>query len=292
MARITTLTIRIASICKPTNIRLSIAASIFVAAGILLIFVINLLWTQRIVRSLHPTFGWHRAFSYFLLTLYILIVLTLAIVITATVQSFYTLNTNTRRIDRDLQLYASTLLALISFLPLPILTIALLAPHQKAPHADPFGAGRFRTKIAVLLTGTTLVCFGACYRCGTSWMAPVPRSQPLPPYFSKEAFYMADFGVEVLTIYLYAVMRVDRRFHVPDGAKGAGSYGVGRDGVKGAEEYGMVGGDGELRGRNDSVSVAGSGEAVLSGYVEADGTERGVRRDVGEDRKEKEGEAV
>ncbi|KAF2658755.1 hypothetical protein K491DRAFT_245173 [Lophiostoma macrostomum CBS 122681] len=224
MARITTLTLRIATICRPTNVRLAIAASIFVALGVLLIFVINLLWTQRIVRSLHPTIGWHRAFSLFLLSLYALIVFTLIIVIIATIQSFYTLNTNTRRIDRDLQLYASTLLALISFLPLPILAIALLAPHQKSPHADSFGAGRFRTKIIILTTGTFLVCLGACYRCGTSWLAPVPRTHPLPGYFSKAAFYMMDFGVEIFTIYLYALMRVDRRFHVPDGARGAGSY--------------------------------------------------------------------
>jgi hypothetical protein len=35
---------------------------------------------------------------------------------------------------------------------------------------------------------------------------------------------MFNFGVEILTVYLYAIMRVDRRFHIPDGARGPGSY--------------------------------------------------------------------
>ena len=33
--------------------------------------------------------------------------------------------------------------------------------------------------------------------------------------------------VEILTVYLYAIMRVDLRFHVPNGAKGPGSYAAG-----------------------------------------------------------------
>jgi hypothetical protein len=35
---------------------------------------------------------------------------------------------------------------------------------------------------------------------------------------------MFNFGVEILTVYLYAIMRVDLRFHIPNGARGPGSY--------------------------------------------------------------------
>lgn len=222
MARIVTSILRIASTCLPTDISLAIAAQIFVAAGVLIVFIINLLWTQRIVRSLHPNIGWHRAGSIILNILFVLIGLTLAIVITATVQTFYTLRPRTRTIDRDLQLYSATFLTIISFLPIPITLIALAIP-RKAPH-DRFGVGRLRTKIIVLLLGSTLLCLGASYRCGTSWLQPVPRSQPLPGYYHKAAFYIMNFGVELLTVYLYAIMRVDLRFHVPNGAKGPGSY--------------------------------------------------------------------
>ncbi|KAK3060612.1 hypothetical protein LTS18_008151 [Coniosporium uncinatum] len=52
-------------------------------------------------------------------------------------------------------------------------------------------------------------------------------TQPLPAYLSKGPFYVFNFTVEVLTVYLYAYVRVDRRFHIPNGAKGPGSYTLG-----------------------------------------------------------------
>ena len=222
MSRIVTCSLKLASTIHTYNIRLAIAAQIFTAAGVLLIYVINLLWTQRLVRSLHPRFGWSTPASTALKLLWPLIVLTLAALITATVQSFYTQRPRTHFIDRAIQLYGVTFLAIVSFLPLPILAIAFAVPRRQSP--DGFGAGRLRTKVAVLVVGTVLVCFGASYRAGTAWLAPVPMARPLPSYFHKAAFYVANFGVEIVTVGLYAVMRVDRRFHVPDGARGAGSY--------------------------------------------------------------------
>lgn len=222
MSRIVTCCLRISSIVYPHNIRLAIAAQIFTVAGVLLVFVINLLWTQRLVRSLHPHFGWHRIPSLLLKLLWPTIALTLIALITVTVQSFYTLRPRTHFIDRAVQLYGVTFLAVISFLPLPILALAFAVPRPQ--RHDKFGAGRLRVKVAVLMTGAVLVCFGASYRAGTTWRAPVPLTQPMPGYFHKGAFYVADFGVEILTVFLYAVMRVDLRFHVPDGARGPGAY--------------------------------------------------------------------
>ncbi|KAF2248634.1 hypothetical protein BU26DRAFT_302674 [Trematosphaeria pertusa] len=222
LARIVTTSLRIATISKPTNIDLAIAASVFVAAGILILFIINLIWSQRVLRSLHPRFGWHTAISTLFRVAYVLIALTLAIVITATVQMFFTLRPRTRTIDRDLQLYAGTFFTIISFLPIPIVLIALAAPRKSKP--EKFGKGRFRTKIWILLIGTTLCCLGAAFRCGTSWIKPVPLVRPMPDYYSKACFYIFVFTVEILVVYLYAIMRVDLRFHIPDGAKGPGSY--------------------------------------------------------------------
>lgn len=213
---------RIAAICKPHNISLSIAASVFVAAGVLLIFIINLLFTQRLIRATHPTLGWNKAFSLVLRLLYVLIGLTISMVITCTVQSFYTLRLRTRQIDRDFQLCGSTFFAIVSFLPIPMVVLALILP-QKA-HVEKFGRGRFRTKIFVLLTASGTICLGAAFRCGTAWKTPVPRTQPLPAYYSRACFYIFNFVVEIIVVYLYALLRVDLRFHIPDGARGPGSY--------------------------------------------------------------------
>ncbi|PVI03154.1 hypothetical protein DM02DRAFT_264079 [Periconia macrospinosa] len=223
MARTTTCVLRIASISRPNNIRLAIAAQIFVAAGVILLWIVNLLWSQRILRSTHPQLGWHMGLSLAFKFLYVLIALTLIIVITATVQSFYTLRPDIRSIDRSLQLYGSTCFAIISFLPIPILILSFALP-RKQQRLEKFGYGSHRTKCAVLFVGTILLCLGAAFRAGTSWKTPVPQTQPLPSYFHKACFYIFNFVVEIMVVYMYAAMRADLRFWVPNGAKGPGSY--------------------------------------------------------------------
>jgi hypothetical protein len=197
--------LRIASVSFPTNIRLAIAAQIFVAAGVLILFVINIIFAQRILRSMHPNIGWHRSVSIIYRITYVLIFCTLVIVITATVQSFYTLRTRTKTIDRDLQLYGGTFLAIISFLPIPILVTALLLPRKS--EIDRFGNGRHRSKIYILLVGSGLACLGAAFRCGTSWKTPVPFTQSRPQYFHKACFYIFNFALEIIIVYFYAAMR-------------------------------------------------------------------------------------
>ena len=222
MARIVSCSLRIASISIPDNVPIAIATAIFVGAGIIIVFVVNLLWAQRILRTLHPTIGWHRATSVVFDVLLLLMFFTFLNNIITTVQTFYTLRPRTLFIDRALLLFGSTFLAIVSTLPILFVLLALALPRRS--QSEKFGAGKLSTKIAVLLAGSALVALGAWYRCGTSWVKPVPITKPLPGYFAKPCFYIFNFGVEILTLYLYAFARVDLLFHVPDGAKGPGSY--------------------------------------------------------------------
>ncbi|KAF1915903.1 hypothetical protein BDU57DRAFT_529087 [Ampelomyces quisqualis] len=222
MSRIVTCVLRIASVSTPTDVRLGIAAAIFVAVGVLIVFVINLIWAQRILRAYHPKVGWHRGCKIAYNTLYALVALTLLTVIVAVVQTFYTLSIRTRHIDRALQLYGQTFLAVVSSMPLVVILIAHSLPRRN--RLEKFGAGKMSMKVGVLVAGTSLIALGAWYRCGTTFKTPVPHSQPLPLYLSKGCFYMFNFGVDILTLYLYGLMRVDLRFHIPDGAHGPGSY--------------------------------------------------------------------
>ncbi|KAF3003641.1 hypothetical protein E8E13_007921 [Curvularia kusanoi] len=99
--------------------------------------------------------------------------------------------------------------------------LSLLIPYSPP---DRFGIGRMRTKVIVLLVSTTLLSIGAWYRCGSTWAPPVPRSQPLPSYLGKGAFYIFNFFVEIQTVLMYAILRVDLRYYIPNGARGVGSY--------------------------------------------------------------------
>jgi hypothetical protein len=83
MARITTMTMRLVWCTYATNIHIAIAAQIFVAA--------------------HPQWAWAHWFSMAFKVYYASIIAMLVALIFCTVQSFYTLDYNIRRIDRDVQ---------------------------------------------------------------------------------------------------------------------------------------------------------------------------------------------
>ncbi|KIX04432.1 uncharacterized protein Z518_05300 [Rhinocladiella mackenziei CBS 650.93] len=221
MARIVTMIMRIVWAVYPTDVQVAIAAMIFVSAGVLLLFLINLLFAQRIVRAAHPHFGWHRALKAVFTILYFLILAMLVVVITATVQSFYTLNQNIRDIDRDMQMAAATYFMFISFLPIPMVILGLVIPRKT--RLEKFGSGRWRSKIAILLTSAGILCLGASFRAGTAYKNPRPRDDPAW-YHAKWCFYFFNFTIEIVVIYSYLVLRVDRRFHIPDQSKGPGDY--------------------------------------------------------------------
>jgi len=227
MARTVSCIMRIVWATRPFNVRVAIAAQIFVAAGVVLLFVTNLIFAQRIIRAAHPHSGWHPLMSLFFKAIYVIIVISLVMLITSVVQSPYTRNANTHRIDRDIQLYGQTLFAIVSFLPIPLVVLGLIIPRKI--RVEKFGSGRFRSKIYILLSATFLLCLGATFRCGTNYLTPRPRDNPAW-YHSKACFYVFNFVVEILVIFLYIFIRVDRRFWVPNNSHMRGDYSRSRPG--------------------------------------------------------------
>ena len=222
MSRVVTMVLRIVWATRPTNLKLGIASSIFVYAGVLLLFVINLIFAQRIIRAWHPNTGWHRLFHHAFTALYSLIVLTLSMLVVSVIQSFYTLNSNTRRIDRDILLFGQTFYAIVSFLPIPMVVIGLLVPRKT--RTEKFGKGRFRWKVVILLTASFLLCLGACFRVGVNYAGGTRPIKDPAGYQSKACFYIFNFVIEISVILLYVVVRIDKRFWVPDHSKKPGDY--------------------------------------------------------------------
>ena len=54
-------------------------------------------------------------------------------------------------------------------------------------------------------------------------MRPRPREDPAW-YQSKACFYVFNFVVEIIVIFLYVAVRVDQRFWVPNNSHAAGDY--------------------------------------------------------------------
>ncbi|KAI1624527.1 hypothetical protein EDD37DRAFT_416198 [Exophiala viscosa] len=272
MARIVTMIMRIVWACFPDDVRIGIAAMIFVSAGVLILFLINLIFAQRILRAAHPHFGWKKTLTVIFDVLYFGILAMLAMVITATVQSFYTLNTNTHRIDRNLQMTASSYLLMISFLPIPMVILGIILPRKT--RLEKFGTGRWRSKIAILLTTSVLLCLGASFRSGTTYKNPRARDDPAW-YDAKWCFYFFNFLLEIIVVYLYIILRVDLRFHIPDGSKGPGDYV--RETKPGKEASGMQ----EAR-RSSSITRVMSEEEVFDDEMPEDTrAEKDVERQIG-----------
>lgn len=244
MARIVTMVMRIVWATRPTNIRIAIAANVFIYAGVVLLFVVNVIFAQRILRACHPNTGWHPLFHHCFTALYVLIVLTLIMLITSVIQSFYTLNDNTRRIDRSIILYGQTFYCVVSFLPILIVIGGLVIPRET--RVEKFGQGRFRTKIAILLNTSFLLCLGACFRVGTNYAGGDRPIEDPAGYQDKACFYIFNFTIEIIVILLYVIVRVDKRFWVPDHSKKRGDYSRGRD----IQDH---------KGENKSVKSGGEG---------------------------------
>ena len=244
--------LRIAWACHPTNISLAIAASIFVAAGVVILFILNLLYAQRMFRAVYPVLGWSRPVSWAFKALYILVVLTIVMVITCVVQSSYTLNANTLRIDRDIQLYGQTYFSIISFLPLPLVLLVLLSPNRK--RIQEVGSGSWVAKIFIVGLVSCLLCLGASFRAGTSWMTPRPVTDPAW-YHSKACFYIFNFTIDFLVVVIFFVSRVDQRFWVPNGSSKVRHYR--RD--EGSEEKAQAGRNGTVLAHDETdIESAGS----------------------------------
>ena len=220
-ARIVTNVMRIVWATHLTNVSVAIAAQVFVAAGVILLFIINAVWAQRVLRAAHPKFGWGPVATWFFRGVWIVIFISFGLLVSLTVESFFTLDPHIHAVARDIQLYGQAAFTLVAFLPIPLALGALLAPRPA--RVDKFGTGRWRTKIAVLLFSSALLTLGAGFRLGSNAMPPRPETDPAW-YQSKACFYVFNFAIEVIVVALYAVVRVDKRFHVPDGSKGPGDY--------------------------------------------------------------------
>ncbi|KAK4223772.1 hypothetical protein QBC38DRAFT_424866 [Podospora fimiseda] len=220
MARIVALSMRIVWATQPRNVNVGIASQIFTACGVLILFITNLIFAQRIIRAYHPFFGWSRGVSWLFRIIFGSVVFVLVMVISVTVQSFFTLDEQTRKLDRRIQLFSGSYMGVYAFLPVPLVLIAAMVPRRT--RIDKFGEGHFRTKFGLLTFTATLLAAGAVFRAVVNFY-PRPLEDP-GWYHGKPAYYCFNFGVEVIVVYTYALARFDKRFHIPDGSSAPGHY--------------------------------------------------------------------
>ncbi|KAL2024051.1 hypothetical protein VTK56DRAFT_286 [Thermocarpiscus australiensis] len=246
VARIAALAMRIAWATDPRGVRVALAAEVFTSAGVLILFVINLAFTQRIIRAYHPGLGRRKPVTLLFAALFASALLILVMVVTVTVHSAFTLDPHTLSVDRSIQLFCVTYLAVYAALPIPLVALAAASalPHQQPRRRTTTTAtttvvdkrrlndyGRFRTTLA-LLTGTAaLLAAGAIFRAAVAYQTrPAAAQHPAAWFHSRACYYLFDFGIEILVVYAYTLARFDRRFYVPrDGGGSSSGRRVGGD---------------------------------------------------------------
>jgi hypothetical protein len=220
MARVATLVLRISWANRPHNVRLAIAAQIFVNAGVLIIYIVNLILAQRVLRAKKPRIGWHPVVRVTYKILYVAIGAALAVVITSVVVSVYTLNSHTRSICRDIQLAALTYLLCFTCLPIIHIAAAFLLPKSEG---EAFGQGSMKSKTIILAVSSCLCMSIAGFKAGANWSPPRRAIDPAW-YDSKACFYVFNFTLEICILCTLIFGRIDQRFFVPNGCNGAGDY--------------------------------------------------------------------
>ncbi|KAI9372204.1 hypothetical protein BJX61DRAFT_508155 [Aspergillus egyptiacus] len=221
MARITTLVLRIVWANRQRNVRIAIAANIFVNAGILLVYIVNLILAQRILRARQPHIGWHPILRTGSKIFYYLIPAALIMVITSSVVSVYTLNPDVRSSCRDVQLAAITYLLIFTCLPVVHAFLAIFLP--RSTDEETFGEGSMGAKVIIVTLSTCMCIMIAGFKAGTIWSPVRPVNDPAW-YHSKACFYVFNFFLEILILCLLTFSRIDKRFHIPDGSTRPGDY--------------------------------------------------------------------
>ena len=222
MARITTCIMRIVWAAYPHNVQIAMSAQILNNAGILIVYIVNLIFAQRVLRGVQPKIGWNRILSNVFKMLYGLIGGVLVLVITATVVTFYTLDVQTKIACADCLKAAIVFLFFVTILPLLLLAVAFFLPRNEKSE-EAFGSGIMETKALVVFLIACLTITIAGFKLGTTFETPRPISDSAW-YHSKATFYCFGFALEILVLCVIQIARVDRMFHVPDGSGAVKSY--------------------------------------------------------------------
>jgi hypothetical protein len=221
------MSLRIAWTCHPTNVGLGIAANVFVYVGTIILFMVNWFFVQRIVRAQHQRFGWSTPYRIFHRVALVVLIITLIMLITVNIWQSFTINATKIHVFRALQLTGQTYFTIFCFAPAVLVLISVLIPRREV---EKFGAGRLRINITILLIAVAILTTGQLFRCVIAWIPQTPvrdsAGQPVaqPWYLHKVCFYIFNFVTEIAVVIMFAIVRVDLRFHVPNGSRMSGDY--------------------------------------------------------------------
>lgn len=226
MTRIAALSLRVAWARTPFNANVAIAAGVLTNAGVLILFIVNVILGIRVLKGCLPQIGWRKEVYWGLRGIIGTVVGVLVMVVVCNVHSLFTLDAHTRQMEREVLLFAGVYMSVLAFLPAAGMAVLFVVMEsnggERWKRAENFGTGKMTTKMGMLLGASLLLTLGAGFRCGVSFAAR-PLANP-GWWHGKAPFYVFSFALDLVVVYMYAIMRFDRRFCVPPNCKGPGDY--------------------------------------------------------------------
>lgn len=114
-------------------------------------------------------------------------------------------------------------LFLVTF-PFIVISVACAIP---GPRPERFGKGSLRVKTSLVMLASILLATGATIRSYAFFNPRLPVNDDV--LYGKPIFYTTQFMLEIIVVALYALLRFDLLFHVPNGSSGPGDYSGGKD---------------------------------------------------------------
>ncbi|KAK9368885.1 hypothetical protein V1509DRAFT_621779 [Lipomyces kononenkoae] len=137
MARIVTFSMRLASAIHPTNLNVSIAASIFIAAGVVILFVLNVLFSQRLFTAQHPSRAYVGSAFYNIMKLFYISIIAFLIVLVVTSGVYYHTNATVMQGIAQFRKVAMVYFTVTAFMPTLIVAAAYAIPRSEQDRTWP-----------------------------------------------------------------------------------------------------------------------------------------------------------
>ena len=198
--RVVACAMRIAWAYRIANVRIAVASQILLQAGVILLYLMNVIIAGRVLRTLFGHRSWLRSI---LAALSIMTISSLVMVITAIIVSVFTLEERSRDACLDVQRAAATYFVLLTTAPMMMLAACLKHKYNQVD-------GRLRSILALTAMSALLCMIMAGFKAGVIWETPRPIFSPAW-YHSNICLYALGFGPEVLDLTMLFMARVDVR---------------------------------------------------------------------------------
>jgi hypothetical protein len=218
ISRVVSMSLRIAWTANVTNKNIAIASNIFLNAGVLLLYIVNMLLTHRFVLTIFPHLPTKKTAPYNLaFFLYVGSALPLLIlVVVPGVQLFLSSDLNTIHIDRDILRFAQCYLTVFVAAPVIAIIASTSIYFFASKKASGLGAGEVSLRAGVLFIAGSLLIWIQAVKILQIFYTATPETPLNPPwYLQRPILYSGFFLPELLVLIIYSVVTIRHRYVMP-----------------------------------------------------------------------------